>query len=137
MTDYLLAVAVVIAIASAATRDRTALILLASFIVSKTMCNMEVPFNPWLWTAIDLAVGGAIIWYAKGARDRIIVAMLAPAIVLYHTQPDWWAFVVNLIVAAQMAMTFPTSLFRKFLRRAVAVSKGFDPWEPFHRLQPQ
>lgn len=107
--------------------NRTALPLLASAALCAFLSWMQVPFNPWFWTAIDLMAIVAIValrWVEMNRSDTAIVALFLPAWALYQVDnvmlQGWGTFT---IVVAQFMLTVPFARIWSALRKRV--SEGF------------
>lgn len=112
----LVAVGCLAAVGGVLVRNVTAGALLASAIFSTVLCELEVPFRPSLWLAIDLTV---IMWVLVGWSDKVlqggygrkrdvaVLALFAPIWALYFVNVEWRSQAVDALVAAQMLLTFP------------------------------
>lgn len=108
MIDALFLVAVLCGFAAAWCGDRTAWALLASAALTSALGWAEVPFMPWLWFGIDVAVIGAIAWRRQlTASDIAVVALFLPVWCLYAADLPYAGAGVNLIVSVQLMLTFP------------------------------
>jgi hypothetical protein len=107
--------AVACAVLGALTRNRTAVMLLASALLCLGMNYVQVPFNFVVWMLIDLAVVSGIIHYKMTRTDCVIIALFIPAWCFYLLPAEtrfWGTFVV---VVAQLALTFPVDATRRIL----------------------
>jgi hypothetical protein len=98
------------AVVAAASGDRAARALLASFALCVVLETAGVQFNFIFWLMIDIAVAMATIHRAMTFRDVYLIALFIPAWGFYLT-PDEARYVgVSLILIAQFLLTFPVSL---------------------------
>ena len=104
--------------------------LLGSATVTSLMAWAGVPFAWWLWTAIDVAVIGAILCFGHLlARDIVIVALFIPIWCLYATNLPYAGQGVNLMVAFQLLLTTPfKAIHRTYRERA---QHHPDHWNEF------
>lgn len=120
--------AVACGVVSAATGNRTAVVLLASVGLCLALDYLAVSFSFPLWLLIDLAVVLAIIRPAMTKTDCVIIALFIPAWCFYLLPPEtrfWGSFVV---VVTQLALTFP---LRKVWRRVRSMPHEPDRWNEF------
>jgi hypothetical protein len=109
--------AVAFAVLGAATRNRTAMALLASVAVCIALSYAQVPFNFVVWMLLDLVIVLVIIHPKMTKTDCVILALFIPAWCFYLLPADtrfWGTFV---IVVVQMALTFPVEAARGVLTK--------------------
>lgn len=115
----LLVVAVAAALFGAVRGNHAAWPLLVSVTVGVVLRLGHIPFNLLGWWLMDVLVilGIAFLWWVTLApgkpvskwRELTIIAMFGLIWPLYLWQPSWWCPAVELIVAAQLLITSPTS----------------------------
>jgi hypothetical protein len=103
----LLAIAVLAAVAGACKHNLTSYALLGSFGLSTALCWAGIPFNTALWIFIDSVVIACVLSSHAKRRDWLILALFPPAWAIYFLQPEWAPAAIDVIVAAQMLLTFP------------------------------
>ena len=117
MVSAIYLLALLCACAAAWKGERTAWALVGSAILTSVLGLASVPFNPFLWAAIDMAVIAAIFLLKKGisVADIFVIALFLPIFALYAANLPYAGAGVNLLVAVQMILTLP---FARMWRRA-------------------
>jgi hypothetical protein len=131
LSTFLVAAGSISAVAGVKSGNRTAYALLASAIFSTMLCEAGVPFHGALWLTIDLCV---IMWILIGWADKVLqgsygrrrdiaVLLIFVAIWPFYFRRDvpWGPAAVDIMVAAQMFLTFPARLT---LERVTQWAKG-------------
>jgi len=107
MLDAVFLVALVCGCVAALKGNRTAWALLASTAFTATITVAGVPFNPFVWALIDLAVVVAILHPRMTVCDVGVAVLFIPVWCLYMERPTWISPAVTLIVSLQFLLTFP------------------------------
>jgi hypothetical protein len=121
MIDALLVFAVLCGCLGAHRGSRAAMALLASTALTSALLWQEVPFNPWLWLAIDAAVIVAAVWRPLTVAKVLIVVLFIPSWVFYVDRDNpAGPNVSTLAVSAQLLLTFPFREARQVIPRIIA-----------------
>lgn len=134
---FILSLAVLAAMAGAIKGNRAAWPLLLGVAVGVVLRLVETPFSPFGWWIMDVLIILAIValWWlniAQGKppvkwRELAIIAIFGPQWVLYVWQPPWQQPVVELLVSAQLAITFPIVRFRAWMKETWAKVRSDGP----------
>lgn len=107
MIDGLFVLALLGGLWAARHGNRAAWALLGSTMLTSALILARVPFDFGLWLLIDVAVIVAIESGPVRKQERAVIALFAPAWVLYHLMPPWADKAITLIVAAQFFLVVP------------------------------
>jgi hypothetical protein len=115
--------AMLCAFAGGLNRNHVAWPLVASAVLCIGLDYLGVPFNPLLWTVVDVAVIVAIIrirggWRKLGRVDWAILGLFVPGWVAYALPADPRAAITFAVVVAQMVLTLPFATMRDRLKGA-------------------
>lgn len=131
----LLIAAILAAMCGAVSGNRAAFPLLLGVAVGVVLRFFNTPFNPLGWCIMDLLIVlGIVFLWGYGIeyqhmpkpkwRDLAILALFPPMWFLYVVQPSGWVPVVELIVSAQLFLTFPIVRLRAWMRNKLAGRAG-------------
>ena len=125
ITAGLVGIAALAAVCGVRVGNWTAMALLSNAIFSSALVGLNVPFSPSLWIAIDMCV---ILWMWVGwinalghsdfgrKRDIAILALFFVIWPFYFIEIAERAIVIDLLVAAQMLLTFPVRTLHERFR---------------------
>lgn len=112
MLDALLALGAICAMFGARYGRRASYVLLISAAIGLALRKLEVPFDIWLWGAVDVAAIAAICWPTKARRkpwrqDWAVLVFFAPLFATYFVPSQAGSNVSVILVALQMVLTLP------------------------------
>jgi hypothetical protein len=136
--DVLYGLAAIMAALGVRKRNLTALPLLASFAFCKVVTWQAVPFNLWLWLAVDALVVAGIVWplvpiirarawawLLAFRAELVILALFVPGFSAY-AMAEGPAHILSTVVATvQLLVTFP---YRRFAARLRHTLHRHEDW---------
>lgn len=108
--------------------NRAAIALLASTGFTFWLTLAGVPYNPWLWIAVDLAAILFIWRPGMTVADALVVALYAPGWALYFLDGEEAYAASVMVSSAQFLLAVP---WGKVWRRVRHAELKFDPFRDF------
>lgn len=112
--------------------SRTAIPLLASFGLSYFLCWLQVPFDPFLWMTIDMAVILCIVHSRMTHADVAVLALFIPAWFAYWLPPETRNAIVWTVMVGQFLLVFPPHKACLTIQRFTGKGKSNDNLEFAH-----